>query len=122
MKIFKFMVFRLLENEFACQKIESRHFYLCPPGRTHSKFLSSSPRQMEITHRPMQHSFGNLFLPNRKETMNTVIFVQKRLRGEEMKQILWNFNKNFLIDVESVEPGFILFYFDVKINVVATGH
>ena len=54
--------------------------------------------------------------------MNTVIFVQKRLRGEEMKQILWNFNKNFLIDVESVEPGFILFYFDVKINVVATGH
>ena len=29
-KIFKFVVFRLLENAFASQKIESRHFFSCP--------------------------------------------------------------------------------------------
>ena len=29
-KIFKSMIFRLLEKAFATQKIESRHFYSCP--------------------------------------------------------------------------------------------
>ena len=28
------MVFRLLENAFASQKIESGHFYSCPTGKT----------------------------------------------------------------------------------------
>ena len=31
-KIFKFKVFKLLENSFASQKIESRHFYSCSSG------------------------------------------------------------------------------------------
>ena len=33
-EIFKFMVFRSLENEFVSQKIESIHFYSCLLGKT----------------------------------------------------------------------------------------
>ena len=78
-KFSNLMVFRLLENEFACQKIELRHFYLCPPGKILPKSISSSSRQREITHRLIQHSFENLFIPSRKETRNTEISLQKKL-------------------------------------------
>ena len=44
--------------------IDSRHFYSCPsPLKTRPRFLSSLPRQKEITHSPRQHSFENLFPP-----------------------------------------------------------
>ena len=49
-EIFKFIVFRLLENKFVCQKIESSHFYSYLPGRN-----SSSPfGQREITLRKLK--------------------------------------------------------------------
>ena len=32
------------------QKIESVQFYLCPQAKLSPRFLSSSPRQMEIAH------------------------------------------------------------------------
>ena len=46
-RVFTFMLFRLLENAFASQKIESRNFYSCT---RQVKFLSSPPRKREITH------------------------------------------------------------------------
>ena len=39
-KLFKFMVFRLLENTFANQNIEWRHFHSCLPDKILPKFLS----------------------------------------------------------------------------------
>ena len=46
------------------KSIVSRHFYSCPsPFKTRPKFLSSRPRQKEITHFPRQHYFENMFLP-----------------------------------------------------------
>ena len=48
--IVEFMVFRLLENAFASQK----------KNRISSRFLSSPPRQKEITHTPRQSFFKNL--------------------------------------------------------------
>ena len=43
--------------------IESRRFYSCTPpqSKLSPKFLSSHPRQREITHSPRQHFFENLF-------------------------------------------------------------
>ena len=38
-KMLKFMVFRLLENAFVSQKIESVHFYLYPQAKISPKFL-----------------------------------------------------------------------------------
>ena len=45
--------------------IESRHFYSGPPphSKLSPKFLSSHPRQREITHSPRHHFFENLFPP-----------------------------------------------------------
>ena len=51
------MVFRLLENAFLCQKIESRHFYSRPQAKFSPEFLLSPPRQREICHPP-----GSVFL------------------------------------------------------------
>ena len=65
-KIFKFMVFRILENPFAIQKIKSRHFYLCPIGSTFPTSLSSPlPPQAEgnCSFPPARHFFKNLFPP-----------------------------------------------------------
>ena len=46
------------------KRIDSRHFYSCPSAyKTLPKFLSSCPRQKEITHSPRQHSYENLFPP-----------------------------------------------------------
>ena len=48
-KILKFILFRLLENAFLSQNIESIHFYSCsppPPAKLSTRFLSyNSPRQ-----------------------------------------------------------------------------
>ena len=48
---------------------ESRHFYSClPPSplKTLRKFLSSYPKQKEITHSLKKHFFKNLFPPTVK--------------------------------------------------------
>ena len=65
---------------FRVKNLNLENFTRDPPGRTPP---SSSHHPPGITHRAMQHSFENLFLPIRKETMNTEISVQKKL-GEEM--------------------------------------
>ena len=49
-RILKFMVFRLMENSFKSQQIESRHFSL--------RFLSSLPRQRETL---LIHPKGSIF-------------------------------------------------------------
>ena len=43
--------------------IESRHFYPCPfnQSKLSPKFLSSAPRQREITHPPRKSFYENLF-------------------------------------------------------------
>ena len=44
--------------------IALRNFYSCiSPLKTRPQFLSSRPRQKEITPPPRQHSFENLFTP-----------------------------------------------------------
>lgn len=47
----KNMVFRLLENAFACQKNEGIYSH-SPLGKTLPEVLILTPRQMEITHPP----------------------------------------------------------------------
>ena len=42
-KIFKFMVFRSLENAFLSQKIGSIHCYWCPPSKTFPQVLIITP-------------------------------------------------------------------------------
>ena len=58
-KIFKFMEFSFLENALI------RGIFTHAPlhSKLASNFLSSRPRQKEITHSPRQHSFENLFPP-----------------------------------------------------------
>ena len=58
-KVFKFIVFTFLEN--ALNLIIFSHAPL--PHSKLPKFLSSDPRQKEITHSPRQHFFTNLFPP-----------------------------------------------------------
>ena len=50
--VFKFMVFRLLKNSLASQKIQSRHFISCfTQAKVSPSFLSSPPsRQKKINH------------------------------------------------------------------------
>ena len=44
--------------------IDLRHICSCRSSpKTSPKFLSSYPREKEITHSPRQHSFENLFPP-----------------------------------------------------------
>ena len=55
---FKNMVFRLLENAFVSQKIESKHFYSC---KIVPQVQSSPPGSGKLLVFPRQHSFENLF-------------------------------------------------------------
>ena len=65
-KIFRFMLLRLLGNAFATQKIESRHFYSCPPqAKFFHRFLSSLLRHREITDLP-QALFFRKYVPQLK--------------------------------------------------------
>ena len=54
----KNMVFRLLENAFVSQKIESKHFYSC---KILPQVQSSPPGSGKLLVSPRQHSFKNLF-------------------------------------------------------------
>ena len=54
----KNMVFRLLENAFVSQKIESKHFYSC---KILPQVQSSPPGKGKLLVSPRQHSFENLF-------------------------------------------------------------
>ena len=62
------MVFRILENPFAIQKIKSRHFYLCPIGSTFPTSLSSPlpPRQREIAHSLQRDIFSKIYFPQQR--------------------------------------------------------
>ena len=53
------MEFTFLENAL----IRGIFTHAPPHSRLAPKFLSSRPRQKEITHSPRQHFFENLFLP-----------------------------------------------------------
>ena len=57
--MFKFLEFTLLENAL----IRAIFTHAPPHLKLAPKFLSSRPRQKEITHSARQHSFENLFLP-----------------------------------------------------------
>ena len=59
------MVFKLLANALASQKIKSRHFYSCTPDKTLLQVLIITLKQREITHSLKQCFFKNLS-PNRK--------------------------------------------------------
>ena len=70
--------------------IESRHFYSCPPppppphSKLFPKFLSSHPRQREITHSPRQHFFENLFPPTTgRGRVNQDLLYQNLIRKYE---------------------------------------
>ena len=58
-KIFKITEFTFLENAL----IRDIFTRASPRSKLTPKFLSSRPRQKEITHSPRQHSFENLFPP-----------------------------------------------------------
>ena len=58
-KIFEFMEFTFLENPL----IRGIFSHAPPHSKLAPKFFSSRPRQKEITHSRMQHSFENLFPP-----------------------------------------------------------
>ena len=53
------MEFTFLENAL----IRGIFTHAPPHSKLAPKFLSSGPRQKEITHSPRQHSFENLFSP-----------------------------------------------------------
>ena len=57
--MFKFMEFRLLENAL----IQAIFTHASPHPKLAPKFLSSRPRQKEITTSRRQYSFENLFPP-----------------------------------------------------------
>ena len=60
---FKILVFRLLENTFASQKIVSRHFYSCsPPGKALLQvFITTPPCRRKLLTPSLQSSiFSNL--------------------------------------------------------------
>ena len=74
-EIFKFMLLRILENAFASQKIECINFYSRPPQVKFShRFLSSPPRQREITHLPEAVFFQKSVFPaeSGEETMSPI--------------------------------------------------
>ena len=56
-KMFEFMEFTFLENAL----IRGSFTHAPPHSKLAPNFLSSRPRQKEITHSPRQHSFENLF-------------------------------------------------------------
>ena len=58
---YKFMVFKLLENVFTCQRDESRHFQLSPNSYHHP-----SGREEFLIH-PRQQFLENLILPAERE-------------------------------------------------------
>ena len=76
-KSFKFVVFRLLKNGFASQKIESTHFYSYTQAKLSPRFLQSSPRQRKITHPPTAAFFENL-LPEQERRGTTLKFPKFR--------------------------------------------
>ena len=106
-KISKFVMFRLLENTFACQKIESNHFYSCPEpqAKLSPRFLSSRPRQRETTHSP-QEKFSRKSIPpaergRGEETMNDNALKLFKVNNKDKTTFLLNFMSFWLILVYS---------------------
>ena len=57
---------RLLVNTFVIQKIESVHFYSCPPSKTLPQVFIITPRQKEITYYFQTAFSEDIFFPSRK--------------------------------------------------------
>ena len=77
-KVFKFMMFRLLENAFMSEKVESRHSYLCSTSsKTHLQVLIINPQTEGNYSFPPGSIFSRIFFPQQKggreETMFTVL-------------------------------------------------
>ena len=66
MKIFKFMVLRLLENKFVSRNIESIHFYLCPKQDSPSGSYHHPQDRSKLTISSMQCFLEKLFFPTEK--------------------------------------------------------
>ena len=61
------MAFRLLENAFKSQNIESRQSINAPQGKLSPRFLSSTPRQREPTLSPPKTVFFENIFPQQKK-------------------------------------------------------
>ena len=79
-KIFKFMEFALLENAL----IQDIFTHVPPHPKLAPRFLSSRPREKEITYSSRQHSFENLFPPTAENGQYTMICFIK-IQSENMK-------------------------------------
>ena len=67
------MEFTLLENAL----IRGIFTHASPHSKLAPKFLSSRPRQKEITHSQRQHSFENLFPPAAERVDKTIFVLSK---------------------------------------------
>ena len=63
------MVFRLLENAFANQKIETKHFHSCPQAKFSPRFLSSPPGRGTLLF-PLAVFFGKSIFSQQKLCMS----------------------------------------------------
>ena len=89
-KIFKFMVFTFLENA-----LNLVIFTQVPPhSKLAPKFLSSHPRQKEITCFPREHFFKNLFPTTAERVQETMICFIK-IQSENM-MITWGIIRLFI--------------------------
>ena len=75
-KVFKCMEFRLLENAFVNQKVDSRPFYSYPPLHWQSSPSGSYhvPCRGKLYLRPRKHFFVNLFPPTERVEKNICYF------------------------------------------------
>ena len=80
-KIFKFIELAFLENALIWGIFTRAN----PHPKLAPKFLSSQPRQKEITHSPRQRSFENLFPQHQKGVEETMIcFIKIQLENMKM--------------------------------------
>ena len=77
-KMLKFIVFRLLENVFAKQKIESRQFHSCHSGQNSPPcFLLSLPKQSKITYSYPGNILLKIYSPQQKGGLWLVLDILK---------------------------------------------
>ena len=88
-KIFKLMEFTFLENAL----IRDIFTHAPPQSKLAPKFLSSRPRQKEITHFPRQHLFENLFPPTAERGEENYDFLYQnpvRKYEDDLKHLVFN--------------------------------
>ena len=86
-KIFKFMEFTFLENAL----IQGIFTHAPPRSKLAPKFVSSRPRQKEITHSPRQYSFENLLPPTAERAGGNYLLYQNSVRKYEDDLEHWVF-------------------------------